>query len=387
MARALAPDGLAVYSLAITTVLCLSSVHRALIAQPLNILGAQESEALRRLRYSNLMRIQCWMLPSMALLALAAGWAFFPAPALVLGTAVYTAVYALQDLVRRYHYTDGQIVKAVPGDVFGFGGQCLLLAGMLLMQQPVSEQSVLWWMSVPLLIAAVWTHRRILQSGLGSAGTGPRPFEHLREHWSNSKWVVLSQLVWIGASQLIPFQLAAYAQPNDVAAYHAANALMNALNVFRLTLGNYLPGQAARVLSAGGEASLRAYLGRVGGGCLSIAVIAFVFFHWAGDVLIDALFAGKYQDAKAVIPAMAVIHLLAMSSLISAAGAQVMGSTRVIFVSNAMALVLTLTLGSWFIHLWGLWGSIVALAIGLLLPAAIQAVQLFLLFQRRLRQA
>ena len=78
--------------------------------------------------------------------------------------------------------------------------------------------------------------------------------------------------------------------------------------------------------------------------------------------------------------------LLAMSALISAAGAQVMGTTRVMFWSNAVALALTLTLGSWFIHVWGLWGAVVALAIGLLLPAMVQGVHLSIHFRSRLGQ-
>lgn len=385
LARALDPDGLALYSLAITTVLCLASVHRALVAQPLNILGAQERPDQRLSRYRNMLRLQRWMLPTMALLALLAGWAFFPVPGLMLGAAVYVGMFSLHDLIRRYHYTDGQIHRAVPGDVLAYGGQSVLLVLVVVLAWSVSVSLVFWWLMVPLGVSAMWMHWLIRRSGPEEAA-GPGAMEHLTQHWGNARWVVLSQLVWIGASQLIPFQLATYAQSQDVATYHAANALMNALNVFRLTLGNYLPGRSARVFAHGGALALQRYLRTVGLACLGLAAIVFVFFELTGDFWIDWMFAGKYQEAKRVMPTMVLVHLLAMSSLVSAAGAQVMGTTRVMFWSNAMALLMTFTVGSWAIHVWGLWGSVFALAIGLLLPALMQAVHLSMHFQSRLGQ-
>ncbi len=382
LARALDPAELALYSLAITTVLCLTSVHRALVAQPLNILGAQERQGQRLRRYGNMLRLQLGMVPVMALLVIAVGWLFFPVPGLMVGAAAYAGVFALQDLIRRYHYTDGQIQRAVPGDVLAFGGQSALLALLMAFAWSVSASLVFWWLMVPLVVSALWMHHSIRSSGQeAKAGLGVA--EHLAEHWANARWVVLSQLVWIGASQLIPFQLATYAQPQDVAAYHAANALMNALNVFRLTLGNYLPGRSARVFAQGGAQALRRYLRQVSLACLGLALVVFAFFELTGDFWVEWLFAGKYQEAKPVVSTMVLVHLLAMSALISAAGAQVMGTTRVMFWSNAVALVMTLTMGSWFIHAWGLWGGVGALAIGLLLPALVQSVHMSIYFRTR----
>ncbi|MCC7545762.1 MAG: hypothetical protein IT506_09760 [Aquabacterium sp.] len=382
LARALDPAELALYSLAITTVLCLTSVHRALVAQPLNILGAQERQGQRLRRYGNMLRLQLGMVPVMALLVIAVGWLFFPVPGLMVGAAAYAGVFALQDLIRRYHYTDGQIQRAVPGDVLAFGGQSALLALLMAFAWSVSASLVFWWLMVPLVVSALWMHHSIRSSGQeAKAGLGVA--EHLAEHWANARWVVLSQLVWIGASQLIPFQLATYAQPQDVAAYHAANALMNALNVFRLTLGNYLPGRSARVFAQGGAQALRRYLRQVSLACLGLALVVFAFFELTGDFWVEWLFAGKYQEAKPVVSTMVLVHLLAMSALISAAGAQVMGTTRVMFWSNAVALVMTLTMGSWFIHVWGLWGGVGALAIGLLLPALVQSVHMSIYFRTR----
>ena len=384
MARALDAAGLAVYALAITTVLGLSTIHRALVAQPMNVLGAGESPARYFIRYDNMVRAQRWLLPVMALLAGVIGAVFFPQPALIAGMLVFLSAFCLQDMARRYHYTHGSIRQAVPGDVVAYGGQLLMMTCFWAGMHYLNASNVFWALSIPMLAAWAWMHGSInARNATPRTAQTPTPAHDLREHWHNAKWVVWSQVVWIGASQLVPFQLAAFSSPDDVAAYHAANTLMNALNVLRLTMGNYLPGRAATVFAEQSYRGLQRYLWRVGICCGALSLVAYIFLDLTGDFWIDLMFAGKYDSAKAIVPAMAAIHLLAMSSLISAAGAQVVGTTRVIFTSNVVALVFTWVLGTWLIAQWGLWGSVMVLAIGLLVPAVVQAIHLQLYLSKQ----
>ena len=383
IARALPSNSLAVYSLAITTVLCLSSIHRAWIAQPMNILGAQESAELRYNRYHQLMQAQGLLLPVIFGVVICIGMLFFPERWLVLGAACYTIIYILQDLIRRFHYTDGSIHRALSGDILAFGGQCLLIISMIALDGVLSVRETMWWLALPLILSAWWMHKSIRHAHRGFFyKSGRSVLSYLQQHWLNARWVVLSQLVWIGASQLIPFQLASLANTSDVATYHAANTMINALNVFRLTLGNYLPGQAARVLSLSGARGLRTYLLKIGALCMVITFAALIFVELTGSFWIDLLFSGKYQAVNEILGPLVVIHLLAMSALITSSGTQVLGCSRVIFTSNVLALLLALSVGSWFISLWGVWGSVPALAIGLLFPAGIQLVYLERHFQR-----
>ncbi|MDE2077431.1 MAG: hypothetical protein KGI91_10210 [Burkholderiales bacterium] len=375
IARSLHAEGLAAYSLAVTSVFGLFTVHRALIAQPFNILGVQESVARRWGRFQNMMRAQWVVLPvTCAVLALVGAW-FFPRWALVVGGMLYVTLYCLQEIVRRFHYTDGQIVRALPGDVLGYGGQLLALL-CAWQTDTLSIDTVLWWMSVPLGLATTWMYFGIRREHTQPvADATPAAGAELAGHWDFAKWVVLSQLVWIGATQLIPFQLSIFAAPDAVAAFYAANTLMNGLNVIRLTMGNYLPTRAAAILAADGKLALRRYLWRVGAGVLVMSAVGWLAVWWLGGWAVALIFSGKYPQAGAILPTLAAVNLLALLALVFAAGAQILGVSRVMFTSNLLAMCLCLAAGPWLASHEGLWGAVAISAIGLLLPTLMQGIQ------------
>ena len=375
IARSLGAESLAAYSLAVTTVFGLFTIHRALIVQPLNILGVQESVQRRWGRFQNMVRVQAWVLPLTALALGLVGTAFFPRWPLVVGGMLYVALYCLQEIMRRYYYTDGQIARAVPGDMFAYVGQ-LLIIGWAWWAEILSVEWMLWLMSVPLALATAWMYVQIQRSGAQPvAPDTPSAYEELRGHWAHAKWVVLSQVVWVGATQLIPFQLSLFAAADAVAAFYAASTLMNGLNVIRMTMGNYLPTRAAAILVADGKEALRQYLFKVSLAVLVLSFIGWLLVWFGGDWAIHLLFSGKYPDAAHILPALAAINLLALLALVFAAGAQILGVSRVMFASNLMAMGLSLSLGPWLATHWGLWGAVAISAIGLLLPTLWQGIR------------
>lgn len=378
MARSLNAESFAHYALAATVITTLSTVHRSLIAQPMNILGAQESRERRYLRYRNMLTSQRWILPVVAGLTGLIGMVYFPEWALLGGTMVFLMLVCLQDIVRRYHYTDGNIRQAVPGDVTAYGGQIAVIAALWFMDA-MTVDHIFWLLSVP-MAGAVWFAHRVIRGRDGAAtdGGAPRatPRQDLLSHWRNAKWVVMSQLVWIGAGQLVPFQLSMFGNLRDVAHYQALNTVINVLNVFRQAMGNYLPGKASSIFAAGGRPALAQYLLQVGAFCGAATVVGFAGFWLVGDWMVDLFFGGKYQEVKPILPVLAAVHLLAMSSLVLAAGAQVLGTSRVMFTSNAVTMVITLAAGPMLIARWGLWGGVATFAIGVLLPLVVQAAQL-----------
>jgi O-antigen/teichoic acid export membrane protein len=378
VARSLGASDLAAYSLAFTTINGLSSVQRAVVSQPMNILGASETADQRLARYRALVRLQAWLWPACVPMVLAIGWWYFPDPWLVAGTLAFLLAFCLQDLVRRFHYSGGeQVRRALPIDLLAFGGQLVMLVVGWLTGH-LTASSVLWWMGAPLLIAFAWGHWQLTRQPATAPtdGSPHRSGTLLQEHWQQSRWVALSIVLFLASSQLLPFQIASFGDPDAVADYHAANVLMNALNVVRFTVGNYLPGRAAWVLAESGLSGLRRYLGRLTVAYLGLATLAFSLFAVLGPWLIDALFDGQYPGAQALIGPMAAIHLLAMSSLVTTTAAQVLGETRLIFVANVVATVAAWGLGPWLIAQHGMTGAMGALALGLLVPALIQLLQM-----------
>ena len=382
VARSLGAAELAAYSLAFTAINGISSVHRALISQPMNILGARESVEARHARYAGLMSLQTWLLPACLPLMGAVGAVYFPDPALVLGAMFFLLVFCLQDMARRFHYTGGEVRGAVPLDAIAFGGQLLALAAGWALGH-ITAQTVMWWMGMPLLVAFWIGHQGIRRAAAAChASHAPVPERLLSTHWEQSRWIVLSIVLFTAASQLVPFQIASFGDRVDVANYHAANVLMNALNVIRFTVGNYLPGKAAMVLAEQGLPGLKQYMRRLSVAYVLLAGVAYAGFEVLGAWLIDLLFKGQYPGAGELIGSMAAIHLLAMSTIIATAAAQVLGETRVIFYANVAATVAGWALGPWLITQFGIWGGLGSLAIGLLLPALIQCIQVIRLLNR-----
>ena len=375
IARSLDAASLAAYSLAVTTVFGLFTIHRALIAQPLNILGVQESVQRRWGRFENMIRVQLWVLPATSLALGLVGWAFFPRIVLISGAMVYVALFCLQEIMRRYYYTDGQIVRAFPGDVLAYVGQLLVL-GLAWLTQILSVDRVLWLMSVPMALGTAWMYWQIRQrNSVEAAPDTPSSLQELAGHWDHAKWVVLSQLVWIGATQVIPFQLSLFAQADAVAAFYAVNTLMNGLNVIRLTMGNYLPTRAAAILANDGKLALRQYLYKVSLAVLGLSFVGWVLAWGLGDWVMALIFSGKYPQAAQVLPTLAGVNLLALLALVFAAGAQILGVSRVMFTSNLLAMCLCLLAGPWLASHAGLWGAVVISAMGLLLPTLLQGIR------------
>jgi O-antigen/teichoic acid export membrane protein len=381
VARSLGASDLGAYSLAFTTINGLSSIQRAVVSQPMNILGAAETAEQRWARYCGLLRAQAWLWPACLPLIMGLGCLYFPNPWLIAGTAFFLLAFCLQDMVRRFHYSGGeQVARALPIDLLAFAGQLLLLlAGWELGQ--IGAGSVLWWMGAPLLLAFLWGHAQLRRTR-GDLTQVPATAPLLGEHWQHSRWIALSIVLFLASSQLLPFQIATFGDAHAVADYHAANVLMNALNVVRFTVGNYLPGRAAAILADSGMDGLRRYLARLAVAYGVLGALALGLFVALGPWLIELLFKGQYPGAEALIGPMALIHLLAMSSLVTTTGAQVLGETRLIFLANVAATVAAWALGPWLITHHGMPGALGSLALGLLVPAFIQAVQLPWLLRR-----
>jgi O-antigen/teichoic acid export membrane protein len=376
VARMLVPESFAMFSLASLAILFFASFHRTLITQPLNVLGATEAPAALAARYVGLMDMQWLMIPFGIVLLGVTGIFFFPDLGLVIGAASYLAGFFLQEMVRRYHYTQGEIKDALLNDLISYGGQLLVLFVIYTIGYREAAYAFIA-LAMTSLSAFVWGQHRIRQSYSAYLVEATSPKSLLLEHWKFAKWVVLSQFVFWGATQAYPFMLAGQSTYAEVADFNVANSILNALNIVRLMLGNYLPSRVTVVYADGGTAALRKFLLRIlaysGGASFVLIVLLMAGSHW----LVEVLFAGKYPLAGELIGWLACAHFASIISVVTNAGALALRTTNWIFYANAVGTVFSVICGPLLIARYGVWGAVAGLGIASALPTVIQGIKVF----------
>jgi O-antigen/teichoic acid export membrane protein len=376
VARMLVPESFAMFSLASLVILFLASFQRTLITQPLNVLGATEHPSQLAARYVGLMRMQWLMISFGIVLLTVTGIFFFHDLGLLIGAASYLAGFFLQEMVRRYHYTQGEIQAALVNDLISYGGQLIVL--LLLFAIGCRDAAYAFIaLAATSLLAFVWGQKKIRQSYAALRIEEKSPKHLLVEHWNFAKWVVLSQFVFWGATQVYPFMLAGQSTYAAVADFNVANSILNALNIVRLMLGNYLPSRITVVYADGGTVALRKFLLRIltysGGASLVFILFLMTGSHW----LVDVLFAGKYPLAGDLIGWLACAHFASIIGVITNAGGLALRSTNWIFYSNAVGAAFSIVCGPFLIERYGVWGAVAGLCIASALPTVIQGIQVF----------
>ena len=374
IAKMLSVDDFAMYSLASLAVLFFSSFQRTLITQPMNVLGATESLSQLSDRYISLLRLQRILIPLAIFFMVLLGTAFFPHVWIVFAACAYLAAFFLQELVRRFYYTRNKIDLALHNDLIGYGGQLALLT-LIWVCEMHNAALAFFALAFSAIIAFLWGNNAIFRDKLRAAHA-PKPVTNvLQEHWRMARWVVLSQFVFWGASQVYPFMLASWGSFRSVADFNIAVSILNALNIVRLMLGNYLPSRVTRVYAKDGTIGLRRYLLKLIFLCGGISVFIILTLIISADWLISLLFGDKYPLAGQIIGWLAIGQFAAIIGVITNAAALALRSTQWIFYANTVGTVFSLFAGKYLIVTYGVWGAVAGAGIGASLPALIQGIQ------------
>jgi hypothetical protein len=255
LARQLVPGDYGRFSLALLAVLFLASFQRALITRPMDILGAAEPPAAFLGRLNALLRFLGLAIP-LAVVALA-GFAllFFPAAGLFIACAAYLTCFFLQEMTRRYWYALHRLDRAVQSDLLSYGGQLVGLFVVGWFWSIDGARAFLVMAATSLL--AFWYD---LVVGKVLRQRQSRPVKDvLREHWTMSRWLVLSVFTVWGAGQIYPLFVASLG-PVAVATYAACGNITRAINLLVQAVDNYLPARAAVLLRERGILEFRRHL-------------------------------------------------------------------------------------------------------------------------------
>lgn len=369
------PSEFGTFVLAFTCIVLLGNLHRALVTQPLNVLGASETLAQLQQRAATLLRDHLVLIPVAALLLAATGWLFFPSLALVACASLYLALYMVQDFVRRWWYTRGHIGRALRLDLLMYVGQVAGLAALGLTGQ-LSAKTAFFAMaaaaalcvlaSLPLLIRLART---------SAAGSG------MQANWQLGKWLMATVVATWLASHIFPYLLAS-AGPEAVALFAAARNLLNGVNVLVQTANNYLPTKLRKLMAAGKELAVRNYfidvlaiVGLVAGAlCLGAALWSPVLLRW--------IYGQAYVEGAGVMVILALGTFFTALGAVVGALALALGDARSSFIANATAAVFTLSVGLELVVRYGVSGAAVASSVGIMIAVVVQT----LLVIRRVRR-
>lgn len=369
-ARHLEVQEFAHFSLAYLAVLFALSFHRTWITQPMNVLGAQRPAELGA-RARALWRAHGLLIPAGAALCAAVSMFAFRDPMLLLATVAYLGLYFLQEMQRRYAYTLFHIRQA---SMMSLAMGMVQVVGMLILVFLGHDRSV-DWMTVLLLSQAAGLALGFLLVRLPKASGSPNQIgviEVLSDHLNHSRWIVASQLVFWASSQLYPFLIVGVGA-DQAATFNAGMSILNAANVVRMTLANYLPAHAGRLSAQQGADALRAFTRRAVGVIALAGVVIWPLVLLVSAPLVHLLYEDKFPQADQVLDWVALGMWASMFSVVLNASALALGTTRNIFLSNAAGAVFSCTAGVYLTLRYGLQGAIWSNVAGYVIPAALQA--------------
>lgn len=371
-ARYLSVAAFAQFSLAYLAVLFAASFHRTWVTQPMNVLGAQAPDALPA-RVAALWRAHGVLIPAGALLVLAVSPLGFAEPWLLAATSVYLALFFLQEMQRRHAYTRFVIRPASTVSLVMGLAQLGSLGSLVLMAQ---GHAALWMAALALAQGVgVLLGRVLLRIEAPAAGKrGMR--DVLVEQFNHSRWIVASQLVFWGSSQVYPFVVAGLGA-TQTATFNAGMSILNAANVLRMTLANYLPAQASRIRASEGEAAVCAYARRLLTRLTLAGLVAWVALLLLADPLVHLLYGNKFPAAADVLRWLSLGIWASMLSVVLNALALALNTTENIFFSNAVGTCFTLTAGLYLTHRFGLTGAIWSNVVGYMIPALYQFIRMW----------
>jgi O-antigen/teichoic acid export membrane protein len=178
----------------------------------------------------------------------------------------------------------------------------------------------------------------------------------LGQNWSFGRWVLGSDTAIFLGSQMFPWFLASYSGSAAVGILAACQGVVALANPFLQGSCIFLEPKAAHSFAQGDRVRLRQFVGKstmLMGTVLGLFCAGIYVF---GDQLAVLLYGPKYAGNQSII------FLLALTALVSALdtgiyfGIRASGRPDLNFKINLIRLGVTITLGLWLVHTYGLLG-------------------------------
>ena len=379
LARILGIEEFGRYVLAWTIVLFVQGLQYSAVSSTMLSIGSKQDAETARSYFGSMFVLQAIFGLVSAALTLAGAYIGAAAfPTLRLDTvAIPLAVAVLcsqtQDFLRRYFFSIGRLEVSLSIDAIRYVGQNIAIL-TLVIWFPANSAAALWLMSaaaaagslaiLPYIPPLKYSLRAILNAGLHG--------------WHFSKWLVASTLLVFVFTNLFTFAAGIFLGAAAVGAMRAAFTLVSIANIVIEACVNVIPVSASRTFMSSGRRGLIAYLKKVaiygtGAIVLLLGVIVVAPKFW-----LRLFFGPEFESYWNLVPWYAGVQVLIFLGLVIGTWYRTLESTRFIFYSNVLSVVLLLLIAYPLIINFGVTGAVAGLLIGQF------ALQAFMLMGARL---
>lgn len=367
LARNITPTELGVYGVGFTTLRLIRAVQNGLTVTPMSTFGGgMDDEAFRRYVTPNTL-IQLILATASALAAALIGHLLTQFGNDTAGPTAFALwspfiFWQLQEYLRRALYTRGKVLDAVVNtgiaNIFRLG-------------------SMLWWLSqdrldgvAGLQSIAIGSLLALLPGVWQTRHFWSRHFDSLKDVWQRN-WRFGSFI--IGASianwvcvEAYPIITAGMISFAAAGAYRAVQNLVQPVQLLLRAINTFFTPRAAHKYEEGGIQGIarmlkRAYLAT----CLPVLGLLTVGVIFSKQILF-LLYGETYLEYSNAVILLAVFYALWYLYGPIQNALEAIRHSQPIFIANMTAIVAMFTIGLWFIHTWGVNGTIAGQALNAL---------------------
>lgn len=359
LAAWVSPTELGVYTLGFLAIYFVRAVQNGLIIQPLNTVGAGQSDEVFKPFFSAIAVQQGFLSLFSGLAAAILGWVLTRTGNDTLGPAIFGLWFAFitwqyQEFLRRVFYTRGEVAKAL----WVSAAVNFLRLGFLFLISRFGEVDGLTG-----LTAIGWGS--LLGSILGfilARGYFSKDLAGLlsiwRENFKFGRWILGASLMdWV-VLDLYPILIAGLVSFAATGVYQTLQNLVAPIHVLLRAVDTYATPLLAKTYDQHGWRKFKRKLGLiyliVGIPVLGLLVLVLVFtpqllFLLKGDTYLP------YSDG---IYLMALFYFFLFINRPLQLAFRALREGKQIFLSNILAMVSMLSVGFWLINRWGVYGAI-----------------------------
>ena len=368
LARALGSSEFGAFVLAYTALLFLNGIQTALVTQPHNVLGQnrKEGDYVRYTSSTALVQVVFSAILSVVALvsALAAAKFALHAAAILLALAPTITAWQLQEFVRRILYTEGRLVTAFAVDLVSYGGQVVVLLGLVSFAE-IDAPSALYAAAATSAVGAAFGAWKIRHSLRRCADLAA-----LKENWIFGKWLAAALAASWLAGQLYIYLTAAMRGATAAGVLRAGQIVLGPVSTFLLFLFTILPIRYARTRSHSGDAGLQHALILTYVATAPLVLIYCLAAAIFSGPILRLLYGTSYSQYGDVVVLFSVYYFVLHPVYLLTSALSAKRWTRPLFTGNLYAAALGVVAGWLLILAWGINGAVVGMIAGALLLAA-----------------